>query len=917
MEEIKQYGDLALFLVPLGIIGIWRWSVWLLKKIIALFYRLPDGQLREGTLAIIVPVYNEKPAVFEAALYFWQLNGNPDELIAVIDHSDKDCIGIFRKFAEKNATAKLLITSKPGKRPALADGIKLATTEFVALVDSDTIWTEPIKSKVLRPFSDPKVGGVATRQNVYVPDTLSKKLFQIHLDNRYLNEMPFLAAFGDALTCLSGRTAVYRRSAIIQHTDELVEEKFLGQNVISGDDKTLTRLVQKAGWKVRYVQDAVVSTPGFGEISPFLKQFVRWNRNSWRSDLKTLSESWVWRRNKILAFHMIDRFFQPFTLLLGPVYFFVAISRGYWQIIPIFLAWWIISRSIKIYGHLKKYPDDILIMPHYVLFTFVSAVIKIYALLTVGQQGWITRWDDSRLKKVSPLKKMAAYLGLFFILAGYFSAVSLYSQKNLYQPALSKENGATSAQSPELDSIPTFEILQKKEAILARISGDAYGFYTIQPGDSLGLLRNKFNIGSISTITYEHNAPIANPNLIPAGRKIMVPVRELQNPLDPDILLDSRNFRQPPVIFFNAQSNTIHVKNAGSVVTLSKIRRALLDNSVPLEETGPGEWILRSNLYIGKNVTLVLDQREADYLKLKSDDAGHIWIRSQGGNILISGIKITSWDENKGAPDIEYATGRSHIVAKGSGRMDIIDSEIAYLGYEGLPRRGGPFGGSYGLSWKITSGKFKDNLLTGSVINSSIHDNYFGIYTFGVTGAVIKDNQVFNNIRYGIDPHDDSNNMLISRNRTFSNGTHGIILSKRCYNNTISENISFQNRLHGIMLHKLSDRNIVIDNTAYQNTDGLAIYESNNNIVLANNLYGNKQGIRINRDSSANYLENNRILSNASGFHLYQEARGNTLINNTVKNNGLGISLQNASENTFYNNLKPFENKKDAHITNK
>lgn len=916
MEEIKRFGDWALFFIPLGIVGIWRWSVWLVKKYVSFFYKPPAGQLRQGTLAIVVPVYNENPKVFEAALYFWQLNGAPDEIIAVIDHTDTDCIRIFRKFAEKNASAKLIITETPGKRPALAEGIRLADTEFIALVDSDTIWTEPIKQKILRPFSDPEVGGVATRQNVYEPDTLAKKLFQIHLDNRYLIEMPFLAASGDALTCLSGRTAVYRRSAIINLVGEMVGEKFLGQSVISGDDKTLTRLVQGSGWKVKYVLDAVVSTPGFGELLPFMKQFVRWNRNSWRSDLKTLSSGWVWKRNKVLAFHMIDRFFQPFTLLLGPAYFFAIVSKGYWPAIPIFFTWWILSRSVKIYGHLRKYPRDILIMPHYVLFTFVSAIIKIYALITVGQQGWITRWDENRLVKISFTKRIAAYLVLFFVLAGYFNLVSVYSdsRKNPHEMALRKEK-ALAATSLEQDTAPGPELFRKKEAILDRMGNDAYGSYLIQPGDTLNSLRNKFNLKPSAAITYEKNAPIANPDLISAGKRISIPAKELQNPPDAGALLDNRTIRRPPVIFFDAKADTIYVKNAGSVVTLSKIQRALMGDNRPLERLSPDEWILRSNLYIGKNVTLVLDRSEAAYLKLKSDDAGHIWIRSQGGNILISGLKITSWDESKGAPDEEYRTGRSHILAKGNGRMDIIDSEIAYLGYEGLPRRGGPFGGSYGLSWKITSGKFKNDLLSGSVIDSSIHDNYFGIYTFGATGLVIKNNRVFSNVQYGIDPHDDSNNMLIAQNRTYGNGTHGIILSKRCFNNTLVGNISFDNRLHGIMLHKMSDGNLVTGNTSYRNTDGIAIYESGGNLVSDNDIRDNKQGVRINQNSYGNYIEKNRVASNGNGFHIYAGTRGNIIINNAVKNNRLGFSVQNSAENILYGNLRPFENEKNAHVT--
>lgn len=921
-KAVPQYWNLIIFLIPLGAVGFWRWSVWLIKKFIALNYKSPVKYPREGTLTVVTPVYNEDPVIFEKALHSWIRHGQADEIIAVIDYADKKCIAVFERFADiYPEVAKLIITKKPGKRPALADGVKAASSEFVALVDSDTIWSGPLKEKALSVFADPEVGGVSPRQDVYQPDTLARRLFQIHLANRYFNDLPFQAAAGDALTCLSGRTAIYRRSAIIDLIDKMANEKFWGAPVISGDDKTLTRLVQGAGWKAKYIHDEVVYAPGFPKMSSFLRQLVRWNRNSWRSDLQTLFSGWVWRKNKLLALHMIDRFFQPFTLLLGPIYLVIALSFGYWKTALIIFVWWMISRPIKIFGHLRRHPRDIFIMPEYVFFTFVTAVIKIYALFTFARQGWITRWDTSRLKSFSFLRQVPAYVLSISVIIGYFSVVSFYHYQTLSASALK------SAQKKELRAIASIisteprlvsaaELAQKRTAIMDWKKTYSYGYYVIKPGDTLLSLRDKFNLTSISSMTYENNVSIANANSISIGQKISIPIPELQRPLNADTLLASQFGRRPPLIFFDKTLNAIRVSNSGSVVTLAQIRQSLGGNKAYLEETAPGEWILRANLYIGKNATLVLDKKEVQYLKLKSDANGHIWVRSQNGNILISNTKVTSWDETKQAPDLEYLSGRSYITAKGSGRLDVVNSEIAYLGYVGLPKRGGPFGGSYGLSWKITSGKFNDNLLTGSVIGSSIHDNYFGMYTFGATGLVIKNNEVFDNVQYGIDPHDDSNNLLIANNRVRDNGNHGIILSKRCFNNEISGNISYDNKLHGIMLDRSSNNNFVENNTVYGNIDGIAVYASNYNFIADNNIYSNKQGIRFNQKSSFNYIEKNQILNNsASGIHIYGEASGNLAVENSISGNALGVSIQNASGNALYASLRPSDNKKDGHVT--
>jgi hyaluronan synthase len=919
IQAVLLYWKLIIFFIPLGVVGAWRWSVWLIKKIISLFYRSPVKAFHEGTLAIVTPVYNENPKVFETALYSWLQSGEPQEIIAVIDYTDKKCIAVFEKFARTRELARLIITEKPGKRTALADGVKAAHSEFVALVDSDTIWFGSMKDTILSPFADPQVGGVSTRQDIYNPDTLSKKLFQINLSNRYFNEMPFLAASGDAVTCLSGRTAIYRRSAIIGFMDELVNEKFLGEQMISGDDKTLTRLVQGAGWKVKYIRDAVVYTPGFAEIKPFLLQLVRWSRNSWRSDLITLSEGWVWKRNKILALHMIDRFFQPFTILLGPVYFVVSLALGYWKIALALFIWWLFSRSIKVYRHLKSHPRDIFIMPDYVLFTFVSALIKLYALLTVARQGWITRWHKSRLKRLPFLKQLPAYLFSFLIMVSYFAGVSFYHYRVLtatHAVKIPKEKvAAASLISTEPKLISDVELAQKKQDIADWKKSHSSGVYVTRAGETLFSLRNKFNLDPSIPLKYDSNLPVSSFGFLPVGQKITLPVQNIQNPLDANKLMAIRFTRKPPVIFFDKTINAIRVKSSGSIVTFSQINQALLGNKALLEQTKPGEWILRANLYIGKDVTLVIDKSDVSYLKLKSDATGHVWIRSQNGNMLFSNTKVTSWDEISQAPDSNYTGGRSYIVAKGSGRMDIVNSDIGYLGYVGLPRRGGPFGGSYGLSWKITSGKFNNDLLTGSVINSSIHNNFFGLYSFGATGIVIRNNEVFNNVQYGIDPHDDSNNLLIADNRVHDNGTHGIITSKRCFNNEIIGNISYNNKLHGIMLDRSSNNTLVQNNVTYGNIDGIVIYDSNYNFITGNNVYENKQGIRLNQNASANYIENNQISSNKTGLHIYGGAGQNFFVQNIVKNNDLGVSIQNASGNVLYSNFSSSDNKKEGYVT--
>ena len=66
--------------------------------------------------------------------------------------------------------------------------------------------------------------------------------------------------------------------------------------------------------------------------------------------------------------------------------------------------------------------------------------------------------------------------------------------------------------------------------------------------------------------------------------------------------------------------------------------------------------------------------------------------------ISMDGVKVTSWDIGRNDYDLEYTGGRAYILAKFDARMDISNSELAYLGYTPPPKH---IGGTYGVSWKI------------------------------------------------------------------------------------------------------------------------------------------------------------------------------------------------------------------------
>jgi cellulose synthase/poly-beta-1,6-N-acetylglucosamine synthase-like glycosyltransferase len=368
---------------PLGVLGLFRWACWLIRRIPAVLYRPIVNNFRQP-VSIVVPVYQEDPIVFRAAIESWLAN-RVAEVILVIDASDARCQEIASHYP-----VTVLVTDVPGKRDALRKGWNAASTPIVALVDSDTIWAPDVAAEVCKPFADPRIGGVGTRQSVYGTKGFLARITDMFLDHRYFDENASQSFLGRAVSCLSGRTAVYRRDLLMQIEQEFMHETFWGVPCLSGDDKRLTTLILEHGYLTYMQRTAEVWSTFPNTWRIFFKQRLRWARNTWRSDLRALSRPWVYR-HPFLAYTMMDKGVAGFTLLLGPAFMVHALIAGNWVFAAVLAGWWQLSRSAKLLPHLRRRPSSFFFIPGYVFVSWIMAIIKLQALLTIRRQRWLTR----------------------------------------------------------------------------------------------------------------------------------------------------------------------------------------------------------------------------------------------------------------------------------------------------------------------------------------------------------------------------------------------------------------------------------------------------------------------------------------------------------------------------------------------
>ena len=213
----------------------------------------------------------------------------------------------------------------------VADGTG-ASTELVALVDSDTIWAPDVAAEVCKPFADPRIGGVGTRQSVYGSKGFLARITDMFLDHRYFDENASQSLLGRAVSCLSGRTAVYRRALLLEIEHDFMDETFWGVPCLSGDDKRLTTLILARGHLTVHAahRPGVVDVPHHagrcssssacaGRATPGARTCARCPTGGCGG-------------HPFLAYTMVDKGISSFTLLVGPVFMIYSLIVQNWVV---------------------------------------------------------------------------------------------------------------------------------------------------------------------------------------------------------------------------------------------------------------------------------------------------------------------------------------------------------------------------------------------------------------------------------------------------------------------------------------------------------------------------------------------------------------------------------------------------------
>ncbi len=358
----------------------------------------------------------------------------------------------------------------------------------------------------------------------------------------------------------------------------------------------------------------------------------------------------------------------------------------------------------------------------------------------------------------------------------------------------------------------------------------------------------------------------------------------------------------PPTVTYTSAINTIFIgASSGAapgsqVISLPDLASTLTAAGFPdtLVDQGSGIWLLKARIEVEATAKLeVMQAAGVAELRMESIFGSSAYIRAkQGGYLLFDGVKVTSWDTGSNVVDENVQDGRTYVVAEAGARMDILRSEVAYLG--------SPLDtSSSGVAWiKRTNSLDPTTGATGNVEDSKFHHNYHGLFISEGYNLKILRNEVHSNLNQGLFVRDGAQLIEVGANILHDNGNKsigtgdGLVLSNNATQNNLYNNQVYANARHGILLERGSNNNTVTGNEVYQNQDGIAIAESDSNLVQNNRAQHNRHGIRLSgalEDPAANNQiigntveDSTSTTSNAYGIYLYSHADSNLLRNNTV-----------------------------------
>jgi hyaluronan synthase len=355
-------------------------------------------------VAILVPLYNEDPAVVRASVESMLAQTRLPQCIVVIDDGstaeDYTAIATWAAGAANAAHVELhwWRTVNRGKRHAQVAGGALASdADIFVTVDSDTMLDSRAIEELLLPFADNRVQSVA---GLVVAANSQRNLLTRFTDVWFactqLVDRSALSTMSSVLVNCGG-LAAYRNGVLRDNLDGYLNETFFGRVVPFSDDSLLTTYAKLRGRTVQQ-PSAICFTMMPDRIDHHIRQYLRWMRGStirswWRFKYLPLRSFAYWMHlvywvETVLGgflFLLLYLWFPFVRHQVSPTVLLVPVLIGYAHA----LRYLLVARSdVRLRGQLVNW----FISPVATLWAFfILRPLRWYAAATCLRTGWGTR----------------------------------------------------------------------------------------------------------------------------------------------------------------------------------------------------------------------------------------------------------------------------------------------------------------------------------------------------------------------------------------------------------------------------------------------------------------------------------------------------------------------------------------------
>lgn len=348
----------------------------------------------EPTVTIVVPLYNEGEGIYHTLRSLLAQEYPTDKLSIVVvdDCSRDDSFAWASRAAEGHPNVTVMRNPyNMGKRKGIARAVRAVDAEIIVSVDSDVLVDKRAVRELVRRFTTDEIAAVGGRTFVVNRHAswLTRMLeIKFHFSQVWLKDLERTC---DTVMCLTGCLTAYRRSVLLQLDPILENRQIAGVPIKYGEDRFLTRMIVKHGYRTRSTIAAFCQTAAPRDIQGYYSQQLRWRRSNLIDMFCGLSHAW--RLPAPVGIHYVAQF----ALLLGyPVVILENLLAGEFFSVMVKHAVFIGVMGLVYRHEVRDLPEELKV-PAYALLpiSFLMPVTYAFftplALGTLDSGSWETR----------------------------------------------------------------------------------------------------------------------------------------------------------------------------------------------------------------------------------------------------------------------------------------------------------------------------------------------------------------------------------------------------------------------------------------------------------------------------------------------------------------------------------------------